>query len=132
MSKTKIEWTTDVWNPTRGCTRVSEGCRNCYAELMAARFSKPGLWGHGLAEMTEAGPRWTGKIALIEEKIEQPLRWKRPRRIFVNSVSDLFHEGVSDEIIDRIFAVMSRAQQHQFQVLTKRPESMLFYFQGDP
>jgi protein gp37 len=125
---TKIEWTDATWNPVRGCTRVSEGCRNCYAEGVAARFSGRGLPYEGLAERTSKGPRWTGKITLAPEAtLLQPLRWKRPRRIFVNSMSDLFHEGVPDEAIDRIFAVMALARHHTFQVLTKRPERMRSY-----
>jgi protein gp37 len=130
---TAIEWTDATWNPLRGCTRVSEGCRNCYAEVMAARFSGPGQWGEGLATMTRVhhsgkiDHRWTGKVVLVEQQLDQPLRWKRPRRIFVNSTSDLFHESVPDEWIDRIFAVMALAPQHTFQVLTKRPERMQQY-----
>lgn len=133
MDGSKIEWTDATWNPIRGCSRVSEGCRNCYAERVAARFSYSSersmpYWG--LAKMTPEGPRWTGEVRLIEDKLEDPLRWKRPRRIFVNSMSDLFHEKVPDEWIDRIFAVMAMAPQHTFQILTKRPERMLEYL-GD-
>jgi len=125
--KTGIEWTDATWNPLRGCTRVSEGCRNCYAERVAARFSGPGQPYAGLAERTAKGPRWTGKVALIESALDQPLRWRKPRRIFCNSMSDLFHEDAPDEWIDRVFAVMALAPQHQFQVLTKRPERMQAY-----
>jgi len=123
----KIEWTDATWNPVRGCTRVSEGCRNCYAETMAARFSNPDQPYHGLAERTAKGGRWTGKVRLVEEHLADPLRWRRPRRIFVNSMSDLFHEGLSDADIDRVFAVMALAPQHTFQALTKRPERMRAY-----
>lgn len=138
--RTPIEWTDASWNPIRGCTRVSKGCRNCYAEIMAARFSDPGQWGHGLARRVTlpdpgSGPgqattdhRWTGKLQLIDTQLDLPLRWRRPRRIFVNSTSDLFHESVPDEWIDRVFAVMALAPQHSFQVLTKRPERMRAYF----
>lgn len=131
--RTSIEWTDATWNPLRGCTRVSEGCKNCYAEVMAARFSKPGQWGHGLATMARVhhtgkiDHRWTGKVILVEGQLDQPLRWKKPRRIFVNSTSDLFHESVPDEWIDRIFAVMALAPRHTFQVLTKRPERAKAY-----
>ena len=123
---TKIEWSDSTWNPIGGCTRVSEGCRNCYAEIMAARFSDPGQWGHGLARRVTlpdgtTDHRWTGKMVLHDHRLDQPLRWKKPRRIFVNSTSDLFHENVPDEWIDRVFAVMALAPQHTFQVLTKRP-----------
>ncbi len=125
---TKIEWTDrSDWNPIRGCTRVSEGCRNCYAEAIAARFSDPGKPFHGFAERTPGGPRWTGKVELIEKHLTLPLRWKRPRRIFVNSMGDLFHESVPDAWIDRVFAVMALAPQHTFQVLTKRSERMREY-----
>jgi protein gp37 len=128
---TSIEWATDVWNPIRGCTRVSEGCRNCYAERVAARFSGPGLPYEGLAERGSKGPRWTGKVAWAgDETLMQPLHWRKPRRIFVNSMSDLFHESVPDEWVDRIFAVMALAPQHTFQVLTKRPERMREYCAG--
>lgn len=128
----KIEWTDATWNPIGGCTRVSEGCRNCYAEIMAARFSDPGQWGHGLARRVtlpdgSTDHRWTDKMVLSEHKLDAPLRWKKPRRIFVNSTSDLFHEAVPDEWIDQVFGVMAIARQHTFQVLTKRPERMRRY-----
>ena len=145
MDGSKIEWTDATWNPIRGCSRVSEGCRHCYAERVAARFnwpvpddgmenlekglppSKAGPY-HGLAAMTKDGPRWTGEVRFVEDKLDAPLRWKKPRRIFVNSMSDLFHEKVPDKWIDLIFAVMALAPKHTFQVLTKRPERMLSYF----
>lgn len=139
----KIEWTDATWNPLRGCSRVSEGCRHCYAEGVAARFSGPGQPYEGLARFVTppSGPgqpggapsrlreaRWTGKVAFSGDQVlTQPLCWKRPRRIFVNSMSDLFHESVPDAWIDRIFAVMALAPQHTFQVLTKRPERMRAY-----
>jgi len=125
--KTGIEWTDATWNPLRGCTRVSEGCRNCYAETTAVRFSDPGAPYHGLAERGRPGSKWTGKVDLIDAHLLDPLRWKRPRRIFVNSMSDLFHEKVPDEWIDRIFAVMALEILHTFQVLTKRAERMRDY-----
>jgi protein gp37 len=129
--RSTIEWTDATWNPVQGCTRVSEGCRNCYAEVMAARFSDPGQWGHGLAQRVTANGktdhRWTGELRLNEKALDLPLRWKRPRKIFVNSTSDLFHEKMPDEWIDRVFAVMALAPQHTFQVLTKRPERMAAY-----
>lgn len=130
---TGIEWTDATWNPIRGCSRVSEGCRHCYAETVAARFSGPGQPYEGLARFVDrpGGPRearWTGKVALVGDQLLTPLRWRRPRRIFVNSMSDLFHEAVPDEWIDRIFAVMALAPHHTFQILTKRPERMRAYF----
>lgn len=130
---TSIEWTDCTWNPTRGCSRVSEGCRNCYAEKIAGRFSKGDLDNHnngdqpfhGFAVLTPSGPRWTGNVGLIEEKLSEPLHRRNPRRVFVNSMSDLFHEALSDEAIDRVFAVMALCPQHTFQVLTKRAARML-------
>lgn len=121
----KIEWTQATWNPLRGCTRVSEGCRHCYAEQIASRFSGPGQPYEGLA--TRGPARWTGKVRLVEEHLADPLRWRKPRRIFVNSMSDLFHESVPDEWIDRVFAVMAATPRHTYQVLTKRPERMRAY-----
>lgn len=125
--KSAIEWTNATWNPVRGCTRVSEGCRNCYAERIAARFSGPGMPYEGLAESTAQGPRWNGAVRLVPEHLADPLKWKRPRRIFVNSMSDLFHEGLSFEEIAAVYAVMAAAAQHTFQILTKRPERALAF-----
>lgn len=131
----KIEWCDATWNPVRGCTRVSEGCKNCYAEVMAARFNAPGQWGHGFAEIVGTGARrdhrWTGRVELIESQLTLPLRWRKPRRIFVNSTSDLFHEALPDAAIDRVFAVMALCPQHTFQVLTKRPERMRAYLSDE-
>lgn len=120
------------WNPVKGCSRVSEGCRNCYAEVMAARFSKPSQWGHGFAEMRGGDHRWTGRVELVEERLTEPLKWRAPRCIFVNSTSDLFHERLPDEAIDRVFAVMALCPQHLFIVLTKRQERMQAWFASDP
>ena len=143
MSTTSIEWTDKVWNPVRGCSRVSEGCRNCYAERFAARFSDPeqvtvcvepgttivpaGHW-HGYAERTPSGPRWTGKVSLVPEKLAEPLSWRKPARVFVNSTSDLFHEALSDVSIAAVFGAMAAAPHHTFQVLTKRPKRMREWF----
>ncbi len=130
MSKTKIEWTEHVWNCVRGCSRVSEGCRNCYAERMAAR-GLPGMrsptTGESFAVMTPSGPQWTGRVELIESMLEVPLRRKKPTVYFVNSTSDLFHEALPDKAIDRVFAVMALCPEHTFLVLTKRPERMREY-----
>lgn len=117
--RSAIEWTEATWNPLRGCSRVSAGCQHCYAERVAARFSGPGQPYEGLIHPSTRG--WNGTVRLVPEMLDQPLRWKRPRRIFVNSMSDLFHESVSDNTIAAIFAVMACAPQHTFQVLTKRP-----------
>jgi protein gp37 len=149
MGKTSIEWTKgddgsagSVWNPVRGCSRVSPGCGGanhqggCYAEKIAARFSGPGQPFEGFAKRTAHGGSWTGKMALIDDMLTVPLRWRKPRRVFVNSMSDLFHEALPDEAIDRVFAVMALAPQHTFQVLTKRAGRMRAYFderwQGTP
>lgn len=135
---TSIEWTDATWNPVRGCSRVSEGCRNCYAERQAARFvfqnvageggelQKPGPF-HGFVTHVNGHAAWTGKVELVEHHLLDPLKWKKPRRVFVNSMSDLFHEALPDEAIDRVFAVMAVATTHTFQVLTKRPKRMLEY-----
>src|SRR6202012_4306131 len=107
---TKISWTDATWNPIRGCSRVSEGCRHCYAEGVAYRFSGPGAAYEGLVRIDEKGQRhrqWNGEIKVVEEHMYDPLRWKSPRRIFVNSMSDLFHENVSYKTISKIFAVMA-------------------------
>lgn len=124
MSDSKIEWTDATWNPVRGCSRVSEGCRNCYAERQSARFEK------GYANGFVRDGKWTGRVELVEDKLLQPLLWRLPRRVFVNSMSDLFHERLSDDAIDRVFAVMALAPHHTFQVLTKRPARMRDYFQA--
>lgn len=134
--KTSIEWTDATWNPVRGCSRLSPGCGGanrqggCYAEKIAARFSGPGQPFEGFAERSAHGGRWTGKMALVDDMLTLPLRWKKPRRIFVNSMSDLFHENLPDEAIDKVFAVIALAPQHTFQVLTKRSARMRAYF-GD-
>lgn len=120
--KTGIEWTDATWSPIRGCSRVSQGCVNCYAERVAHRFSGPGQPYEGL---TDAKGRWNGTVRFVPEHLADPLRWKRPRRIFVNSMSDLFHDALTDEQIAAVFGVMAAAPHHQFQVLTKRPERAL-------
>ena len=123
-SESKIEWTESTWNPVRGCVRVSEGCRFCYAERIAQRFAGKGLAYEGLAIQTKAGPRWTNRIKQVPHLLEQPLKWKQPKLIFVNSMSDLFHEAVSLRYIRQIFDVMKRSDWHHFQVLTKRAERL--------
>lgn len=124
-AKTGIEWTDATWNPILGCSRVSEGCRNCYAERIAGRFPNSSVYG-GLTQIVNGRAVWTGQIKETKKLLE-PLSWKSSKRVFVNSMSDLFHENVSDELRDRIFAVMALCPQHTFQVLTKRPENMLRY-----
>jgi len=135
MTDTSIEWTDKTWNPVRGCTRVSEGCRNCYAEHMAGRFSGKGQAFEGFAKggahdyhgqsgraRTNGTWRWTGRVELIPSKLAEPLHWRTPRRIFVNSMSDLFHEALGFGAIAAVYGVMAAAKHHTFQVLTKRPE----------
>ena len=124
-SESKIEWTESTWNPVRGCARVSEGCRFCYAERIAQRFAGKGLAYEGLAIQTKAGPRWTNRIKYVPHLLEQPLKWKKPKLIFVNSMSDLFHDAVPVAYIRKVFDVMRQATWHQFQVLTKRAERLL-------
>ena len=120
-----IEWTESTWNPVRGCTRVSEGCRFCYAERIAARFSGKGLAYEGFAKNTNAGPQWSREVRPVRALLDQPLKWKKPRRIFVNSMSDLFHEKIKLDYIQEVFSVMAKANWHQFQVLTKRTSRLL-------
>ena len=130
MDNSKIEWTDSTWNPVRGCARVSEGCVNCYAERIAGRFSGEGQPYEGLINHTEAGPVWNNEIMLVPHVLEQPLQWKKPRRIFVNSMSDLFHPKVPDDYIKKVFDVMHNAYWHTFQILTKRPEAMRLFAWG--
>lgn len=108
--RSKIEWTDATWNPVTGCTKVSPGCKHCYAERFAERFR--GVPGHPYQQGFD--------LTFWEERLDQPLRWKRPRKVFVNSMSDLFHEQVPLVFIQRVFQVMAKAEQHVFQVLTKR------------
>lgn len=124
--RTKIEWTDATWNPFRGCSRVSEGCRNCYAERMAGRFAGEGQPFHGFVKRMGKEFRWTGRVASMPDR-EQPFRWRKPRRIFVNSMSDTFHEAATADSIAYIFATMTAAHYlrgHVFQVLTKRADRM--------
>ncbi len=125
--KSNIGWTNATWNPVRGCTRVSEGCRNCYAEVLAARHSYEGGWGYEVAHYLNGEARWTGVIEVPNHAMKLPLKWKAPRMVFVNSMSDLFHEKVPYNVVDSVFAVMDRCPQHTFQILTKRPERMRDY-----
>lgn len=126
--RSAIEWTDATWNPLRGCSRVSAGCQHCYAERVAARFSGPGMPYEGLIHPTTRG--WNGQVRLVPEVLDQPLRWRRPRRVFVNSMSDLFHEKVPDSYIAAVFGIMAACPQHIFQVLTKRPERAAVWFGG--
>ncbi|MGE0845530.1 MAG: phage Gp37/Gp68 family protein [Flavobacteriaceae bacterium] len=122
-----IEWTDATWNPVTGCSVVSPGCTNCYAMRLAGKRMKHHESRAGLTIPTKAGPVWNGQVRLNEQWLDQPLRWKRRRMIFVCAHGDLFHEAVPDEWIDRIFAVMALCPQHTFQVLTKRSARMREY-----
>src|SRR5437879_3451603 len=110
-----IEWTDATWNPVRGCTKVSPGCDHCYAETFAERFR--GVKGHPFEQGFD--------LRLWPERLQLPLTWKQPRRIFVNSMSDLFHNDIPDDFIGEVFDTMLRANWHNFQILTKRPARML-------
>lgn len=111
----KIEWTESTWNPVTGCTKISEGCKNCYAERMALRLRAAG------------SPNYANgfKVTLHPHALEIPLHWKQPRTIFVNSMSDLFHKDVPFDFISKVFDVMRRASHHRFQILTKRSRRLL-------
>lgn len=125
----EIEWTDVTWNPVAGCTIASSGCTNCYAMRMAARLQ---AMGHEKYRGTtrKSGGRyiWTGRVNIDEFSLSAPLEWRRPKRIFVNSMSDLFHPDVPDAFIQRVWDVMAECPQHHFQVLTKRPDRMARLF----
>ena len=128
MGDTSISWTDKVWNPTRGCSLVSAGCTNCYAMRQAHRFAGKGKPFEGLTKTTPTGPKWTGEVRLAPEMLALPLRWRKSQRVFVNSMSDLFHEKLTNEQIAAVFGVMAAAPRHTFQVLTKRAKRMREWF----
>ncbi len=134
--KTHISWTQATWNPLVGCEKCAPGCASCYAIKVVHRMaSNPNTKirqaNAGLTVRLGNGVMdWTGRIRLLSERLTQPLRWKQPRMIFVNSLSDLFHPDVPFEFIDRVFGIMAYCPQHIFQILTKRPTRMLEYFQS--
>src|SRR5688572_1905744 len=119
--RSTIEWTDATWNPVRGCTKVSPGCKFCYAELFSERFRA--VPGHPFEQGFD--------LRLVPEKLDQPLHWRRPRKIFVNSMSDLFHEDVPADYIARVGDVMRRADWHLFQVLTKRDDRLRELLRGE-
>jgi protein gp37 len=119
-TNSKIEWTDATWNPVRGCTKISPGCTHCYAETFAERFR--GVPGHPF--------EFGFDLRIIPEKLADPIRWSKPKKIFVNSVSDLFHEDVPDEYIEKVCRVMLAANWHTYQVLTKRADRMSALLQG--
>jgi protein gp37 len=112
--RSSIEWTDATWNPVRGCTKISPGCKHCYAETFAERFR--GVKGHPYEQGFD--------LRLVPEKLNEPLRWQSPKRVFVNSMSDLFHEGVPDSYIESVVDVMVKAHWHTYQILTKRSTRM--------
>jgi len=118
MARSKIEWTDHSWNPITGCTKISTGCKNCYAERLAERFR--GIKGHPYEQGFD--------LKLWPERLEIPLRWKKPRMVFVCSMSDLFQDGIETQFIEDVFAVMRCCPQHTFQVLTKRPQRAYAFF----
>ncbi len=123
MSQTsRIEWTEATWNPTVGCTKISSGCKHCYAETMAIRLKAMGAPGY------ENG----FKLTMLPDRLGEPLRRKKPTIYFVNSMSDLFHKSIPDSYIEQVFDVIARSPQHTFQVLTKRAERMAAYFRSRP
>jgi protein gp37 len=119
---TKIEWTDEVWNPMTGCTKISAGCDHCYAHVVAERRTRHHYLAHAPVKDTAANRADPFAPRFWEERLEMPMRWKEPRRVFVNSMSDVFHAQFSLEKIRMVFEVMAACPQHQFQVLTKRPE----------
>jgi protein gp37 len=131
MADTTIEWTDATWNPVAGCTVLTAGCTNCYAMRMAARLDAMG--NDKYADLTrKSGGRavWTGKIRIDEKSLSIPATWSKPRKVFVNSMSDLFHDKVSREFIMRVWRVMQDTPRHTYQILTKRPERMAEILSG--
>lgn len=123
MGDSKISWTTKTWNPTTGCDQVSPGCDHCYALTLAARLKGMGNPRY----QNDGNPKTSGPgfgLTLHHDKLEEPLKWKKPARVFVNSMSDLFHDGVPDDFIAAVWDTMERCPQHTFQILTKRPRRM--------
>ena len=124
----KIEWTDRTWNCVVGCSLVSAGCTNCYAMGVAHRGMSAEHRGLTVLRDHGKGPRWTGEVRFLPERLAEPLSWRKPRRVFVNSMSDLFHEALTFHQIAAVFGVMAAAQRHTFQVLTKRPERAREFF----
>lgn len=125
MAETTIEWTDATWNPVAGCSIMSAGCTNCYAMRMAARLEAMGLEKYkGLTRVSGGRRKWTGKLTLDESALLTPLQWRKPKNIFVNSMSDLFHPDVPLEFIQKIWEIMEKTPRHTYQILTKRPDRM--------
>lgn len=120
-----IEWTDVTWNPVAGCLVITPGCTNCYAMRMAARLEAMGVAKYeGLTRKSGKRYVWTGKIRLDEASLDAPLKWRKPRKVFVNSMSDLFHPDVPADFVAQVWSVMERTPQHTYQILTKRPDRM--------
>ncbi|MEH2491604.1 DUF5131 family protein [Bradyrhizobium sp. AZCC 2230] len=125
MADTSIEWTDATWNPVAGCTVLSPGCTNCYAMRMAARLDAMGVDKYrGLTRKSGRRAVWTGKVRLDQAALDVPLSWRKPRRIFVNSMSDLFHDAVPAAFVAEVWSVMAATPRHTYQILTKRPDRM--------
>lgn len=125
MAETQIEWTDATWNPVAGCTIVSAGCTHCYAMEMARRLEAMGVQKYaGLTRKSGKRSVWTGTVREDGASLDIPRKWKKPRKIFVNSMSDLFHDDVSDDFIAQVWHVMRETPRHSYQILTKRPERM--------
>lgn len=130
----KIEWTNETWNPIIGCTKISEGCKNCYAEKMANRLAKIKSTCYYISVLNplKIPMEWSGECSVIYRKFLDPLKWNKPRMIFVCSMGDLFHESLNFNDILDIFFVMEKCPQHTFQILTKRPERMMEFINWSP
>ena len=125
MAETSIEWTDATWNPVAGCTILTAGCTNCYAMRMAARLQAMGVPKYvGLTRKSGERHVWTGAVTLDESALEAPMAWRKPRLIFVNSMSDLFQEAVPIDFVRRVWDTMAATPQHTYQILTKRPDRM--------
>lgn len=128
MAETQIEWTDATWNPVAGCSLASAGCKNCYAMLMARRLEAMGVDKYkGLTQKKGNNVTWNGLIKEDYKSLSIPKKWKKPRKIFVNSMSDLFHDSVSDKFIVEVWRVMEETPQHNYQILTKRPDRMMAF-----
>lgn len=133
MAETSIEWTDATWNPVAGCTILTAGCTNCYAMRMAARLDAMGQEKYkDLTRRSGGRAKWTGKIKLDDAALSIPAKWSKPRRVFVNSMSDLFHQDVPAEFIARVWRVMAETPRHTYQILTKRPDRMVEIVPGLP
>jgi protein gp37 len=125
MAETQIEWTDATWNPVAGCSIISAGCKNCYAMEMARRLHAMNVKKYrGLTRRSGKRTIWNGVVREDQDALQVPLRWKKPKKIFVNSMSDLFHERVSDKFILQVWEVMAATPRHHYQILTKRPERL--------